>query len=122
MGTYRHYHVYSDDIGTVFIYFRKTSSLEESRIYFSNLFLSSDLFSKYICSEQKSELINHDNAIIMAPSVTVKSTPNQSGTDLFILHEGRKVIIKDNTMKEWKEIKLEDGNVGWVPTNVIEII
>ena len=55
-------------------------------------------------------------------SVTVKSTPNQSGTDLFILHEGRKVIIKDNTMKEWKEIKLEDGNVGWVPTNVIEII
>ena len=60
--------------------------------------------------------------IIMAPSVTVKSTPNQSGTDLFILHEGRKVIIKDNTMKEWKEIKLEDGNVGWVPTNVIEII
>lgn len=122
MGTYRHYHVYSDDIGTVFIYFRKTSSLEESRIYFSNLFLSSDHFSKYICLRTKSELINHDNAIIMAPSVTVKSTPNQSGTDLFILHEGRKVIIKDNTMKEWKEIKLEDGNVGWVPTNVIEII
>ena len=59
----------------------------------------------------------------MAPSVTVKSTPNQSGTDLFILHEGRKVIIKDNTMKEWKrKLKLEDGNVGWVPTNVIEII
>ena len=48
----------------------------------------------------------------MAPSVTVKSTPNQSGTDLFILHEGRKVIIKDNTMKEWKEIKLEEVS-GW---------
>ena len=60
--------------------------------------------------------------LFRSPSVTVKSTPNQSGTDLFILHEGRKVIIKDNTMKEWKEIKLEDGNVGWVPTNVIEII
>ena len=37
MGTYRHHHVYSDDIGTVFIYFRKTSSLEESRIYFSKM-------------------------------------------------------------------------------------
>ena len=46
-------HVYSDDIGTVFIYFRKTSSLEESRIYFSNLFLSSDYFSKYICLRTK---------------------------------------------------------------------
>ena len=89
-----------------------------SAIFFFLVTILANIFA----SEQKSELINHDNAIIMAPSVTVKSTPNQSGTDLFILHEGRKVIIKDNTMKEWKEIKLEDGNVGWVPTNVIAII
>lgn len=80
------------------------------------------IFANLFASEQKAELINHENAIIMAPSVTVKSTPNQSGTDLFILHEGRKVMIKDASMKEWKEIRLEDGNVGWVPTNVIEII
>jgi SH3-like domain-containing protein len=25
-------------------------------------------------------------------------------------------------MKEWKEIKLEDGNVGWVPASALEII
>jgi len=25
-------------------------------------------------------------------------------------------------MKEWKEIQLEDGNAGWVPTSVIEVI
>lgn len=80
------------------------------------------ILANIFASEQKAELVNHENAIIMAPSVTVKSTPNESGTDLFILHEGRKVMIKDNTMKEWKEIRLEDGNVGWVPTNVIEII
>lgn len=80
------------------------------------------ILANVFASEQKAELISHDNAIIMAPSVTVKSTPNESGTDLFILHEGRKVMIKDNTMKEWKEIRLEDGNVGWVPTSVIEII
>ena len=61
-------------------------------------------------------------AIIIAPSVTVKSTPNQGGTDLFILHEGRKVLVKDNGMREWKEIQLEDGNVGWVPASVLEII
>lgn len=73
-------------------------------------------------STQKKEILNHGNAIIMAPSVTVKSTPNEGGTDLFILHEGRKVIIKDDTMKEWKEIQLEDGNAGWVSTSVLEII
>lgn len=89
-----------------------------SAICFFLLTILANLFA----SEQKSELVNRDSAIIMAPSVTVKSTPNQSGTDLFILHEGRKVMIKDNTMKEWKEIRLEDGNVGWVPASVIEII
>ena len=58
----------------------------------------------------------------MNPSVTVRSTPSESGTSLFILHEGRKVSIKDNSMKEWKEIRLEDGKVGWVPTSAIEAI
>ena len=58
----------------------------------------------------------------MSPSVTVKSTPNENGTELFILHEGRKVIIKDNTMKDWKEIQLEDGNAGWVSASDLEVI
>ena len=73
-------------------------------------------------SSQKEKVLVHNTAIIMVPSVTVKSTPNETGTDLFILHEGRKVMIKDNTMREWKEIQLEDGNAGWVPASVIEII
>lgn len=61
-------------------------------------------------------------AIVMAPSVTVKSTPDVSGTDLFILHEGHKVAIKDATMKAWCEIQLEDGSIGWLPVDVIEVI
>ena len=38
------------------------------------------------------------------------------------LHEGHKVNIKDDSMKDWKEIRLEDGKVGWVPVGSIEII
>lgn len=71
---------------------------------------------------QKDLQENRKSAIVMSPSVTVKSTPDNSGTDLFVLHEGHKVEIKDNSMKEWKEIRLEDGNVGWIPTKDIEII
>jgi hypothetical protein len=51
----------------------------------------------------------------------VKSSPNQSGIDLFILHEGTKVSIK-STLGEWTEIELEDGNVGWMPGKDIELI
>ena len=80
------------------------------------------VIANIFASSQKNKAGSHGEAIIMAPSVTVKSTPNDGGTDLFILHEGHKVTIKDNTMREWKEIQLEDGNVGWVPTSVIEII
>ena len=80
------------------------------------------ILSNVFASSQKSKAQSHSTAIIMAPSVTVKSTPNEGGTDLFILHEGRKVNIKDNTMRDWKEIQLEDGNAGWVPASVIEII
>ena len=80
------------------------------------------VLANIFASSQKNKAESHGEAIIMAPSVTVKSTPNEGGTDLFILHEGHKVTIKDNTMREWKEIQLEDGNVGWVPTSVIEII
>lgn len=71
---------------------------------------------------QKEELVNRTGAIVMNPSLTVKSTPNESGTDLFVLHEGTKVYIEDDSMKEWKEIRLEDGKKGWVKATTIEII
>ena len=73
-------------------------------------------------AQQKSALTQRNKAIIVAPSVTVRSTPSESGTSLFVLHEGCKVEIKDNTMHEWKEITLEDGKVGWVPASDIEVI
>ena len=72
--------------------------------------------------QQKNELMDRTGAIVMSPTVTVKSTPDKSGTELFVLHEGTKVIVEDNSMKGWKEIRLEDGNKGWIPTEAIEII
>lgn len=63
-----------------------------------------------------------NKAIILSPSVTAKSTPDESGTNLFVIHEGRKVEITDDTMKNWKEISLEDGTMGWVPSSSLEVI
>lgn len=62
-----------------------------------------------------------DQAIVFAPSVTVKSSPDMSGTDIFLLHEGTKVQIKSR-LGDWVEIRLADGSVGWMPENCIEII
>jgi tetratricopeptide (TPR) repeat protein len=60
-------------------------------------------------------------AIVFAQTVTIKSSPDRSGNDLFILHEGTKVNIK-STLGEWVEISTLDGNSGWMPANSIEVI
>lgn len=86
------------------------------------VFLIVVVFANIFAFQQKGKLLNRNNAIVLTPSVTVRSTPSDSGTSLFILHEGRKVEIKDSTMREWREIRLEDGKVGWVPASSVEII
>ncbi|HIZ90512.1 MAG TPA: tetratricopeptide repeat protein [Candidatus Bacteroides merdavium] len=88
----------------------------------SVLLLVVTVLSNVFASQQKNFLTERNDAIILSPSVTVRSTPSESGTSLFILHEGRKVEIKDNSMREWKEIRLEDGKVGWVPASSVEVI
>ena len=80
------------------------------------------LCANLAASSQKSDLVNRNGCIVLSPSVTVKSTPDDSGTDLFVIHEGAKVFIEDNTMSEWKEVSLEDGKKGWMPASAIEAI
>lgn len=72
--------------------------------------------------QQSLLLKSRNGAIIIQSAVPVKSTPAYGGTDLFILHEGTKVNITDDSMDNWKEIKMADGKKGWVQANQIEII
>ncbi len=109
-------------VALYFFIFSKQILWKKLGFIFGIFFLIITVCSNLFASEQKERLVNRDNAIVVNPSVTVRSTPSESGTSLFILHEGRKVNIKDNSMKEWKEIRLEDGKVGWVPANTIEVI
>lgn len=61
------------------------------------------------------------DAIILNTAAPVKSAPATSSKDLFLLHEGTVVTIL-NTMGEWSEIRLEDGNKGWIQSTAIEKI
>ncbi len=71
---------------------------------------------------QNYRLKNRNGAIVMAPSAVVKSTPSASGSDLFVLHEGTYVEIRDNSLNEWSEIVLSDGKQGWIEKQQIEVI
>src|SRR5574344_1120178 len=103
-------------------FFTKRRTIKKISFYFLSVFFVFSILSYIFASTQMNSLKHRDTAIIMSPSVTVKSTPSDSGTELFIIHEGRKVKILDNSMKEWVEIELEDGNTGWIQVKDMEII
>lgn len=73
-------------------------------------------------SIQQSRLITDRNTcIVFAETITIKSSPDDSGTNLFVLHEGLKLEITDR-LTGWYEIKLADGNVGWITIDAVELI
>lgn len=69
-------------------------------------------------SHQKKKISNHKQAIVFCPRVTVKSSPSKNGTNIFLIYEGLKVDITDS-LNNWTEIKLADGNEGWLPDSCI---
>ncbi|MFZ4520770.1 MAG: tetratricopeptide repeat protein [Bacteroidales bacterium] len=62
-----------------------------------------------------------NEAIVFAPTITVKSSPDEKSTDLFVLHEGTKVLLLDN-ISGWYEIRIANGSVGWLPKTSLEKI
>ena len=110
-------------LGALYLFFFSKQIVWKKTGFIAGLvLLAFVILTNVFASQQKNELIDRNDAIVLSPSVTVRSTPSDSGTSLFILHEGHKVEIKDNSMREWKEIRLEDGKVGWVPASAIEVI
>ena len=97
------------------VIFRKLS------VYLGFLLLVVSLISFYCAYKQDIKLNSHNTAIIFSPAVTVKSSPNENGTDLFIIHEGLKVYITGKST-DWFEIRLSDGKIGWLPKeSLVEI-
>lgn len=59
--------------------------------------------------------------VLFSDIVTVKSSPDEKGTDVFVLHRGVKVEITDE-LSDWVKIRLADGKVGWMKKEMMEVI
>lgn len=79
-------------------------------LFFLALFVFCMLFAK----QQLKILTKKSSAIIISPIVNVKKTPAKTSTDVFVLHEGTRILITDQTIKGWYGIKVSDGRVGWI--------
>jgi len=87
----------------------------------SMLFFSLSIVAFSFTYNKYHEAYKEIEAIVYSPTITIKSAPDEQGTDLFVLHEGTKVLVLDK-MGSWYKIKLASGSIGWIPLASIQQI
>lgn len=104
-------------LGAFLVYFfTYTLSLKKAGFWIGSVSIFFAILSFSFAASAHTSQVKQRTAIIFVKGVTVKSTPSETGTNLFILHEGTKVKIIDK-VENWHKIKIPDGNQGWVKEN-----
>jgi len=89
-------------------FFARTGEVKRISFWAGCFLIVFTIFSWSFAAKQKSRLVNHSYAIVMQPTVTVKSSPSEKGTNLFVIHEGLKVRITDK-LGDWVAINVDGG-------------
>ena len=102
-------------------YFSQTTLLK--RIFFIGMFVLvfAILISVLSAIFEKTHYENERPAIVFAETAQVKNEPRNSASDVFVLHEGTKVMILEKTAN-WNKIELLDGSDGWIESSAIKAI
>ena len=107
--------------GLACYFFNTRTALRKLGFYGAILSILLCLVCIHYAGAQRDHIQQRDYAIVMTPSVIVRSSPADSGTQLFTIHEGLKVRVR-STLSGWSEIELSDGNVGWMPSSGLKVI
>lgn len=92
----------------------KTRRGRKMAFYFGFLFLFGTLVTFGLASQKYYFSKSQQEAIIFTPTITVKSSPTINSVDLFVIHEGTKIMVMDE-VQDWVKIKIQDGSIGWLP-------
>ena len=87
-------------------------------VAFMVLFVLSNVFAY----AQMQILTQRSGAVVVSPSAALRKTPVPNSEYNSIIHEGSRVEIVDDTMKDWKLVELEDGREGWMLSSQMERI
>jgi len=102
------------------IYSRSTAIKKLSvAVIFATLVMSI-LLSYLAYSSHQNEYVKKF-AILTEQSTYVKSSPDTQSQDLFILHAGVKMQVLDS-VGEWRKIRLDNGEIGWVDSGTFTVI
>ncbi len=107
--------------GFLLFKFSSDEGMRRLTFYAATISLIWALFSVYAAQKSFNHAINDDRAVVFAATVNAKSAPDKKGKDLFVIHEGLVVTVADE-LNGWSRIKLSNGNVGWVPSELVVTI
>lgn len=109
-------------IGCLFVFFFTQAILmKKTSFYVGIVVVIFCIFANIFSYRQRQNMEQHNTAVVMAASVSVVSSPDINSKELFRLHVGTKVTVtKDD--RNWLEIEIDNGSVGWIQREKIEII
>lgn len=99
----------------------RNSMIRKSSFTIGIISLIITILTTIAATSQRQYQLSDDKYIVMINSTAVKSSPDGSGRDIFILNEGVKVII-DESVGKWSKITIASGDSGWLETSNVEKI
>ena len=108
-------------LGVVVVLGRGPSGRRPILVISALVLLGFSIISNAISEFETQYQENNAAGIIMAANTYVKSGPDEDAEDLFVLHEGASVSVRE-AFSGWVRIRLVDGKIGWVPEEDVESI
>lgn len=96
-------------------------SLRKAGFYGTLVAVAVFMLTSWFAMGERREMLDDTKAVVMSASTAVKSSPDKSATDIFVLHEGTLVEITGR-LDDWCEITIADGKKGWLENRHIETI
>jgi tetratricopeptide (TPR) repeat protein len=101
--------------------FASSSPLRRSLILAGSGFIVASIIFLLISASTYKRVQSNTMAILMKENVDLKGAPTDKGVIILMLHEGTKVWILQE-QKEWFEIRIGNGSVGWIEKSGCEVI
>ena len=109
-------------LATFLLYFFNTKTISKKNYFtFSAIFFSLSILFIFIGINRFENKKNTISAIIFENKIDFRAEPNFRSEIFFNLHEGTKVIIKEE-LYEWGLVEISDGNSGWIELKSIKKI
>lgn len=102
-------------------YFGRHRGLRKTAFVLAVFFLLFALTAGLFSWSSRYQATRHDAAIVFNAVTSVKSSPDENGKDLLVIHEGTKVLVMEE-MGKWAKIELLDGRQGWIGLDEIVFV